>query len=427
MFRGIGVSVGRGVRVKSRRGRRRVAPAFAAALCLVSLFAGCKQIAEKFSVRPRALRDVQAARLAFRLEPDGPEAALPTGLLAEKAEEPVAAVKSHFETNRRDEALLRTVLSPDGQRVLALYAPSDPAFPEDEFLVDLYGADGMFLRNVLPPDLSAVFTAAVSWSPDGQWIAFTGRRTAKPQPSPTPAEPSAAVAVPEPVDPNALPTPTPTIAPVIAPVQTYSTEQIYLCDRDGTNLRPLTARDGLIYFHAAWAPDGHALAALACKQPELERSITENKQLAGRPRVVTRDGHERLLSDELADAVPVWSPDAAKIATAVGTDVLVFDAASDPPTAARLPLREQLLTASAAYDARLLAGRGGAGAQQPPPSSDPSRSISFNPVVRLEWVQPELLLAQTGYIRIFENESEPTRRYLRWHLVRLSPQAVALD
>ncbi|HEY9285011.1 MAG TPA: hypothetical protein VIP46_16270, partial [Pyrinomonadaceae bacterium] len=102
----------------------------------------------------------------------------------------------------------------------------------------------------------------------------------------------------------------------------------------------------------------------------------------------------------------------------------VFDAAGDPPTAARLPLREPLLAASAAYDAKVLAPRGGS--QQQPPA-DPSRSISFNPVVRLEWVQPELLLAQTGYVRIFQNESEPTRRYLRWHLLRLSPQAVALD
>ena len=414
-------------RAKSRRARwPRSAPKLAVALCLVALLAGCQQITEKFAVRPRSLRDVQAARLAFRVEPDVPEAQMPTGLLEEKPEEPVAAVKAHFETNRRDEALLRTVVSPDGRRVLALYAPSDPAFPEDEFLIDLYSAEGMFVRNLLPADLSAVFTPAVSWSPDGQWIAFTGRRTAKPKPSPTPAAPDLP-AVPDVPDPNALPTPTPSVAPVIAPVQTFSTEQIYLCDRDGNSLRPLTARDGLIYFHAVWAPDGHALAALACRQDELERSITENKQLAGRARLVARDGRERLLSDELLEAAPVWSPDGTKVAAAAGTDVLIFDAAGDPPTAARLPLREPLLTASAEYDAKVLSPRGRGGQQQQQQPADPSRSISFNPVVRLEWVQPELLLAQTGYVRIFENESEPTRRYLRWHLLRLSPQAVALD
>jgi hypothetical protein len=419
---GGGVSRGRGAR-RAAVSRRGLAAAFLAAVCVGPTLTGCRQISETFtSVRPRSLRDVQAARLAFRVEPDVPEAALPAGLVEEKPEEPVAAVKAHFETSRRDEALLRTVVSPDGQRVLALYAPSDPAFPEDEFLIDLYGAGGMFLRNVLPADLSAVFTPAVSWSPDGQWIAFTARRTAKPTPSPTPAEPEPP-AVAEPIDPNATPTPTPTVAPLIAPVQTFSTEQVYLCDRDGANLRPLTSRDGLIYFHTAWAPDGHALAALACRQDELERSITENKQLAGRARLITRDGRERLLSDELMEAPPVWSPDAAKVAAAAGTEVLVFDAEGEPPTAARLPLREPLLAASAAYDAKVLASRGGAQQQQ----ADASRSISFNPVVRLEWVQPELLLAQTGYVRIFENESEPTRRYLRWHLVRLSPQAVALD
>lgn len=405
-------------------GRRRLLLAAAAGLCLVPLLAGCKQIAEKFSVSPRALRDVQAARLAFRVEPDVPEAALPTGLVEEKPEEPVPAVKAHFETSRKDEALLRTVVSPDGRRVLALYAPGDPTFPEDEFLIDLYGADGMFVRNVLPADLSAVFTQAVAWSPDGQWIAFTARRTLKPTPTPKPAEPDLSVA-PEVTDPNALPTATPTVAPIIAPVQTFSTEQVYLCDRDGSNLRPLTARDGLIYFHTAWAPDGHALAALACRQDELEKSITENKQIAGRARVVSRDGRERLLSDELTETAPAWSPDSAKVAAAAGTDVLVFDAAGDPPTAARLPLREPLLEASAAYDAKVLGARGGA--QPQTRAADPSQSISFNPVIRLEWVQPELLLVRTGYVRIFQNESEPTRRYLRWHLVRLSPQAVALD
>ncbi|HVF41799.1 MAG TPA: hypothetical protein VM936_02240 [Pyrinomonadaceae bacterium] len=397
--------------------------------CAAAPLAGCRQIGEKVgvvSVRPRELRDVPSARLAFRLEPDVSPDVLPQFVKDEGAEEPLAPVRAHFESQRKDEALLRTVTSPDGQRALALYAPNDPAFPSDEFLIDLYNAQGAFLRNVLPQGLSGVFLSTVNWSPDGTAIVFTGRRTVKPQPSVTPTP--EAVAAPVTTDPNASPTPTPTVAPIIAPVASYRTEQIYLCDRDGYNLHPLTSREGLVYFHAAWAPDGHALAALACKEDELSARISENKPLAGRPRLVALDGRERLLSDQLMDAQPVWSPDGAKVATASDTDVSVYDALGDKPTAALIPLRDQLLASSAEYDAKHIqragaqkdqagASKGGAGATP----------LSLNPVIRLEWVSPETLLVQTGYLRIFQNESEPTRRYLRWHVLHLSPQAVVLQ
>jgi hypothetical protein len=414
---------GAGVARSSERARAALVVVLVAA-GLAAPLAGCRQVGEKMgvvSVRPRELRDVPSARLAFRLEPDVSPDVLPQFVKDEGAEEPLAPVRSHFEAERKDEALLRTVTSPDGQRALALYAPNDPAFPSDEFLIDLYNAQGAFLRNVLPQGLSGVFLSAVDWSPDGSAIVFTGRRTVKPQPSvtPTPDAPAAG--------PNASPTTTPTVAPIIAPVASYRTEQIYLCDRDGYNLRPLTNREGLVYFHAAWSPDGRALAALACKEDELSARIGENKPLAGRPRIVGTDGRERLLSDQLMDALPVWSPDGAKVATASDTDVSVYDAQGDKPTAARLPLRDQLLASSAEYDAKHIQSRAGAQKDQSGASKTGATPLSLNPVIRLEWVSPETLLVETGYLRIFQNESEPTRRYLRWHVLHLSPQAVVLQ
>jgi hypothetical protein len=415
------VHVGRTARASaSRSAARRLLVALVVAACVFAPLTGCKKISEKMgmSVAPRELRDVPAARLAFRLESDVSPDVLPESVKNEGPEEPLAAVRSQFESSRKDEALLRTVVSPDGQRALALYAPNDPTFPQDEFLIDLYNAQGQFLRNVLPQGLSGVFMSAVDWSPDGQWVVFAGRRTTKPQPSvmPTPD----AAPLPEVTDPNAPPTPAPTVAPNIAPVPTYRTEQLYICDGYGSNLRPLTNREGLIYFHAAWAPDGHAIAALACKEDELAARINANKQIAGRPRLIDREGQERLLSDQLMDALPVWSPDGAKVATAAETDVAIFDAAGNKPTGAILPLRAPLLVSSADYDAKHLR-------QPPTPAPSSGTPLSLNPVIRLEWVTPESLLVETGYVRIFQSESEPTRRYLRWHILHLSPQAIVLQ
>jgi len=383
------------------------------ALCLT----GCRQISEGLgvSVRPRALRDVPAARLAFRLEPDLSPEALPANLKDEATDESLPAIKADFESRRAEQALLGTVLSPDGQRALALYDPGN--ISEDEFRIDLYSSDGRFLRNILPLNLSGVSTLTVTWSPDGQWIAFAGRRPALAQPSPTPSVELPGETLPGgTIDPTA-PAATQTVAPLIAPVPAYTTEQIYLCDRDGYHLRPLTSRDGLIYFSVVWSPDSSAIAALACKETELTARLNENKPLAGRPRIIDREGGERLLDDQLMDAFPVWSPDAAKVATAADANVFIYDAAGMPPTGARLPLREPLIAASAKYDEQVLSKRNS-------PSGD-NLPLSFNPVIRLEWVQPELLLIQSGFVRIYQN-NETINRYLRWHVLHLSPQAVLL-
>ncbi len=404
---------------------------------LVCLAVGCDQLQETMSVRPRTLRDVPAARLAFRFEADVSSETLPPAVKSDAgATENLASIQADFEARRKDEALLRTVVSPDGLRAVALYATGETL--EGEFRMDLYGADGMFVRNILPADLSGAFPSKVAWSRDGQQIAFIGVKSLAAQASPAPFDGS--VTPPEataaPADPAASPAdPAATVAPLIAPVPAFSTEQVYLCDRDGFNLKPLTTRDGLIYFHFEWSPDGQAVAALACKEDEWNARRQEDKLPAGRPRLIGVDGRERLLDDRLTDALPVWSPDSSKVATAFDTDVAIYDAVAETPTGARISLSEPLLAASSGYDAeKLSAARAASGAgdknqavvsSAAPPSSSPP--LSFNPVVRLEWFQPETLFVQTGFVRIYKGEPAPISNYMRWHVLHLSAQAALLS
>jgi hypothetical protein len=136
-----------------------------------------------------------------------------------------------------------------------------------------------------------------------------------------------------------------------------------------------------------------------------------------------------LLDDELKDALPVWSPDSSKIATAFDTDVWIYDAATSTPTAARIPLRDPLRAASAAFDAQHLSKNRKSGgpndkqnesAASSTPSGPPK---SFAPIIRLDWPQPATLLIQTGYIRIYPSAAE----YPRWHELYLSPQAALIS
>jgi len=214
-------------------------------VALVGGAGGCRRVSEKLgisAVRPRELRDVPASRLAFRLETDISEDVLPENLRLDAPEELLPSIRTQFETSRTNEALLRTVLSPDKQRALALYDPGGGQPSDNTFRIDLYGADGMFVRNILPQNLEGITLAAVAWSPDAEWIAFIGRERANATPSPTPEVVPDAPPV---FDPNASPVPTASVAPMIAPVPVFKTDQIYICDRDGNNLRPLTSREGL--------------------------------------------------------------------------------------------------------------------------------------------------------------------------------------
>src|SRR6266550_4657087 len=313
-------------------------------VALVFLVPACHTERDSQTLRPRQLRDVPANKLAFNFLADvEPPANLPSDVV-----KTAAAIQQDFDSRRQQDALLRTVMSPDGQRGLALYGTADE--PATTFRIDLYSADGNFLRNITPPTLAVVFQDAVVWSADSSFIAFVGRKSLQAEPSPTPVEPLGPTL---PSASPAVPVATPSVAPAFAPLAVFSTEQVYLCNRDGYDLKPLTTRDGLIYFALSWAPDAHALVALACRESEWQAREKEFKTPTGRPRLISLDGTERLLDDALAEAPPVWSPDSSKVATAFDVDIGIYDAASKAPTQARIRLQETLLTASAVFEEKL--------------------------------------------------------------------------
>ena len=376
---------------------------------------------QRQDVRPRVLRDVPARVLAFRLEPD---VEMPRQQVDDPGEK-LEVIQKDFSTRRTDDALIRTVKSPDGNRVLALYGTDEE--PTSAFRIDLYSSDGQFLRNLSPPTLSCVFPETVAWSPDNNLVTFIAHKRATPSPSPTPP------VITE--EPPGSAQPSPTTAPAFAAVAAFQTEQIYVCNRDGYDLKPLTSREGLIYFAFAWAPDSHAMVALACKESEWDARERQQKLPAGRPRLLMPDGQERLLDDGLAQAIPVWSPDSSKVATAFDTDVAIYDAATDKPTQARMALRDQLIAASVVYEQKVAASKaqqtnkGNSSATPASTSPSPQTSshgvpASFNPIVRLEWSAPERLYFQTAYILVLPNE--PLITFPRWHVLQLSAQAAVL-
>ena len=134
----------------------------------------------------------------------------------------------------------------------------------------------------------------------------------------------------------------------------------------------------------------------------------------------------------MTEALPVWSTDSAKIATAFDNDVALYDAATNNPTQARIHLREPLISASLAYDEKH--GRKATGNSQKQPaaqtisgSAQGASAIlpaSLNPIVRLEWPMPETLYFQTAFVRLMPNE--PINTFQRWHRLTLSPQTAVL-
>ena len=379
---------------------------------------------ETRDVRPLVMHDVPAQRLAFRFRAD---TGLPREIKTEEVSDKVEAIQKDFTSNRKDDALVRTVPSPDGRRVLALYGTADE--PNEAFRIDLYSDDGKFLRNLTPPNLACAFPDTAAWSPDGNHITFIAHRSTHATPTPTPPVDAENI---EPLPSSSgspAPRALPSVAPAFAPVTLFTTEQIYIANRDGYDLKPLTSREGLIYFYFSWAPDNHALVALACKENEWAAREKEFKQPSGRPRLLEVNGKERLLDDQLTEAFPVWSPDSAKVATAFDTEVGIYDAATNKPTQARIPLREALLAASAILEQKSAASPSSNNANPPvkenaSAAAEPHIPPSFNPIVRLEWPTVENLYLKTAYVRLFPQDV--INNFQRWHLVLLSPQAAIL-
>ncbi len=149
---------------------------------------------------------------------------------------------------------------------------------------------------------------------------------------------------------------------------------------------------------------------------------------------------------------PVWSPDSAKIAVAFDKQVRIYDAIGDAPTQAAIPLRNQLLISSKAFDEEAQRREESANtntnsnaqinsnANQSANSNanttvnqplgtlpDENMLVSFNPIINLEWTQDSMLYLQTGYIKQMKNETDSARSYLRWHRLIFSPQAAVIN
>ena len=418
---------------------------------------------------PTSLKEVPAVRLNYRYEPDVPA---PGDGRRTPSEERNAAVQQHFDQGRLNELLDKTITSPDGKRILAVWhLPTDV---QAEFRLDMYSPDGRLLRKVTPDAMAVHFPDTIVWSPDSSAVAFVAMtRGMSAVPTPTPPGGAAPEPTPAPTaaldenantdanantaDPEAnanadLPPVEPTPAPPDN-VLTFRTEQIYIVNAEGEGLKPLTQNEGLIYFYYIWSPDSTMLAALAATGREwqyLELQANERKEQyipIGRPRVIEKTGRERRLDDGLTAVQPVWSPDSAKIACAFDNQVRIYDSRGDVPTQAAIPLRNNLLISSQAYDreqsAKLNADpdsantntnvntstNSNANANIPatnlPPTAlpDPNTLVSFNPIILLNWPTEDQLYFQTAFVKRMKNDAESVMSFPRWHRLILTPQA----
>lgn len=425
--------------------------------------AGCqKNIFESPTVAPATMRDVAALRLNYRYEADVPAPAISPQNAA--TEEKNAAVQADFDANRQQEILERTITSPNKQRILTVYQRLGDA--PYSYRLDMYSADGKFLRRVSPENMLVDFPDIIVWSPDSTNVAFVaiaregGLNSLTPLPvansnTNTAANANTAVnanTANANVNANAnteatpaTPAETAPTPPVAQSVITFRTEQIYICNSEGLDLKPITQNEGLIYYYFVWSPDSAMLVSMAATFQEwryLQMQAEKNSEIfvpLGRPRIVEKTGRERRLDDNMTTVRPVWSPDSAKVAVAYNAEnkplqIRIYDAVGDQPTQAAIPIRNQLLISSQAYDQKVnneqnppanTDANANVNPNQPSTLPDERTLVSFQPIVALEWTIDTELYFQTGYVKMFRS-GDGARSSLRWHRLILSPQPTAI-
>jgi hypothetical protein len=439
---------------------------FLSAILIVAT--SCQQISfDKRTVTPTSMRDVPALKLNFRFESDVPAPSVPA---QNNTDERNAAIQADFDQNRAQEVVEKMIASPDKKRILAVYRKVEDQ--QAEYRLDMYSGDGKLLRKITPNGMAVHFPDTIVWSPAGTNVAFVGMtRSGQPNSipettAPTPPDIGLDTNTPSNNDANSnsnsntnentnanisTPTPEPPRS-----VLTFRTEQIYVCNSEGGDLKLLTQNEGLIYFYFVWSPDNSALATLAATWQEWRygQSVANQKGEifipAGRPRLVEKTGRERLLDDKITQVQPVWSPDSAKIALGYDKEIRIYDAIGDAPTQAAIPIRNQLLISSKTFDDELkrkeLSGNSNSNAnvnintnvnanssantavnQDINTLPDENTLVSFNPVVQLEWTEDKMLYLQTGYIKEMKDAANSARSYLRWHRLLFSPQPVKIN
>ncbi len=449
---------------------KRISLIFLLSIVALAMF-GCPKNAQKPGEPQQiALREVPAQRLNYRFEGDVPPAG-DEGKKPVQNQERNEAVQTEFDTNRPMEVLDRTITAPNSQQVLAVFRKIEDLVTE--FRIDVFTTDGKLIRRVTHEEMAVHFPDTIRWSPDSNNFAFLamvrgqkkdleeGEADKKATPTPEPeiestdenSNPDANSETN--TEANATETPEPP-----KEVITFRTEQIYLSNADGGDVKPLTQNEGLIYFYFVWSPDNSALASLATTITEWRIREARMKNAGqifvpqGRPRMVEKSGRERLLDDYPTIVHPVWSPDSAKLAVAFNKQIRIYDAIGERPTQAAIPLNNDLLLASKDYEEKqkeegneILAPEdsnsntnsetkkegeqtdANVNTEEQTTSTLPDAKslVTFNPIINLEWNQETLLYLQTGWIRNFSNEIENTSSYLRWHRLVLSPQAIKIE